>query len=107
MGYRGQEKTRLRPLKTQLFSPAACAYGQYRGAPRPFCLHETRSEENLYQWIRAQARSHFKSKGIHWHDGVNGGPRSHLCCSQSFCVNTLFPYNLNHLDLAAVLRGIG
>lgn len=61
--------------------------------PRDFCLADDHSYENLYQGIRDSAITYFLIRGIPWHDGLKGRrlPSNHLCCSQSCCVNFLFP----------------
>ena len=92
MGFRDSEKRRLEPLKKDLFTDAACEPGLYRGRRRPFCLHEHHSHENLHESIREDALRYFADRGIRWHDGIDGAPSNHLCCSQSCCVNFWFPF---------------
>ncbi len=70
----------------------ACADGIYRGKPRPFCLPEDCSEENLYAEIRQKALDYFAACGIKWHDGHQGKSSNHLCDSQVCCVNFLLPF---------------
>lgn len=93
MAFRDREKTRYLQLKNELFSPAAQFHGVYRGSARDFCLGEGRSDENLYAGIRAAAIGYFAERKTPWHDGAGGRtrPSSHLWCSQSCCVNFLFP----------------
>jgi hypothetical protein len=53
---------------------------------------------------------YFRRRGIHWHDGTGQDeslPSSHICCSQSACVNVLFPFIRNPDALCNVLQGIG
>ncbi|MYD98233.1 MAG: hypothetical protein F4X98_12740 [Gammaproteobacteria bacterium] len=107
MGFRDSEKRRLEPLKEDLFTHAACEPGLYRGRRRPFCLHEHHSLENLHESIREDALRYFAGRGIRWHDGIDGAPSNHLCCSQSCCVNFWFPFVRAPQELAAVLRKIG
>ena len=96
MTFRDREKERYRELKPKLklFSHEAQAEGNYRGRPRFFCLDDGCSSENLYKAIRKPAISYFESRHIPWHDGLKGRhlPSNHLCCSQSCCINFLFPF---------------
>ena len=107
MGFRDREKRRLEPLKEGLFTDAACQSGLYRRQRRPFCLHEHHAQENLHELIREDALRYFEKCGIGWHDGIDGAPSNHLCCSQSCCVNVWFPFVRAPHKLAAVLREIG
>lgn len=98
MTFRDDEKARYRTLKHELFSPEACQPGNYRKIPRDFCLADGHSNENLYQGFRDDAIDYFRDRRITWHDGHedeygNGRrwPSNHLCCSQSACVNALWP----------------
>ena len=50
---------------------------------------------------------YFAQREIRWHDGIDGAPSNHLCCSQSCCVNFLLPFVRAPKELAAVLRKIG
>lgn len=94
MTFRDREKERYKKLKPILFSPAAQANGSYRGKPRPFCLADDCSAENLYVRIREDAIQYFLDRSILWHDGLKRRhlPSNHLCCSQSCCINFLFPF---------------
>lgn len=91
--FREREKARYRQIKDKLFSQAAQEKGLYNKIPRDFCLADDCSYENLYQAIRDSAITYFLIRGILWHDGFRGRnlPSNHLCCSQSCCVNFLFP----------------
>jgi len=93
LNFREQEKYRYEGNKDKLFSEEARKNGTYKNIPRPFCLADDYSFENLYQNIRDSAISYFLKRGIPWHDGLKGRhlPSNHLCCSQSCCVNFLFP----------------
>lgn len=93
MTFRDREKRRYRELKPVLFGPEAQSDGTYRGKPRYFCLADNRSSENLYKDIRDSAITYFQARKIKWHDGLDEGrkPSNHLCCSQSCCVNFLYP----------------
>jgi len=98
MTFRDAEEERYHNLKASLFSPAACEPGPYRGKLRDFCLADGHSVENLHASLREEAITYFRQRGITWHDGRpddygngRGLPSNHLCCSQSACVNTLWP----------------
>ena len=91
--FRDREKKRYRELKPKLFSDEAQRNGTYRGLTRDFCLADGRSAENLHESIRKDAIQYFRDRKIPWHDGLDNRrlPSNHLCCSQSCCVNFLFP----------------
>jgi len=91
--FRDREKERYKGLKPKLFSPEAQRAGNYRGRSRFFCLDDEHSSENLYVGIRKPAIQYFKERNITWHDGLEKRrvPSNHLCCSQSCCVNFLYP----------------
>jgi hypothetical protein len=46
----------------------------------------------LYPHIRNSAIDHFTKNKIKWHDAIDKKPSNHLCDSQVFCVNFLFPF---------------
>ncbi len=100
MSFRDQEKARYQPIKAQVFTAVACQPGIYQGKPRDFCLADTNAEENLFTGFRDDAMRYFSDRGIHWHDGDGGKPSNHLCCSQTCCVNFLWPM-VKHPDLLA------
>ncbi len=93
MTFRDSEKEKYRKLKPKLFTPAAQPDGTYKGKRYHFCLADNFSCENLYAGIRKPAIDYFACRKIPWHDGPEGRtlPSNHLCCSQSCCVNFLFP----------------
>lgn len=98
MSFRNLEKERYETLKPILFSPEAQPSGTYKKNTYPFCLADGYSPENLHSSFRNEAIGYFKSRNIPWHEGFddtdgskNSLPSSHLCCSQTMCVNTLFP----------------
>lgn len=105
MTFRDREKERYKELKTKLFSHEAQGDGNYRGRPRCFCLADDHSEENLYIGIRKSAIEYFRARNITWHAGLKGRrlPSNHLCCSQSCCVNFLYPMTSRPTVVAAVL----
>ena len=107
MTFRNREKKRLVPLKSDLFSAEACQLGSYKRKRYDFCLRNDCAHENLHASIRDEALEYFKNRAIRWHDGRNDGPSNHLCCSQSFCVNTWFPFRDAPGPLMEVLRGLG
>ena len=107
MGFRDREKSRLAPLKADLFSKKACEWGSYGGRKYEFCLSDDRVEENLHRSIRDEALRYFKERGIKWHRGIGVSPSNHLCCSQSCCVNFWMPFMHAPKQLARVLRGLG
>jgi len=110
MTYRDVEKKRYKKLKLNLtlFSPAAQADGNYRGIPRSFCLADGHSAENLYEGIREDAIRYFQDRRITWHDGLDNRrlPSNHLCCSQSCCINFLYPITTNEQLVSAVFGKI-
>ena len=91
--FRDSEKERYGKVKKGLFSKEAQQEGRYNKIEREFCLADKYSDENLYKAIREAAIAYFLIRDIPWHDGLKGGhlPSNHLCCSQSCCVNFLFP----------------
>jgi hypothetical protein len=106
MGFREREKKRLSPLKPSLFSLSACIKGTYKSNPsyRDFCLNNEMSQENLHELIRIDALKYFKEREIEWHDGIKNNPSNHLLCSQSFCVNSLFPFYYVKESLKNILK---
>lgn len=107
MGFREREKMRLVPLKKELFSAEACEAGTYRRKRYDFCLRNDCASENLHCHIREDALRYFQTRNIPWHDGIDGGPSNHLCCSQSACVNFWFPFRHAPEALAAALGELG
>ena len=94
MSFRDSEKQRYKELKPILFSPDAQSPGTYKNKTYPFCLSDDYSHENLHESFRDEAIEYFEARNIPWHDAPKGQesmPSSHLCCSQTMCVNTLFP----------------
>ena len=108
MTFRDTEKKRYEKLKLVLFSPEAQAHGNYRGIARSFCLADGHSAENLYERIREDAIQYFQDRRITWHDGLDNRrlPSNHLCCSQSCCINFLYPMTTNEKLVSAVLGRI-
>ena len=104
--FRDKEKKRYEELKPKLFSAEAQRNGTYRGLSRDFCLDDRYSAENLYFGIRDKAIDYFLDRKIKWHDSKEQGrkPSNHLCCSQSCCVNFLFPL-IQRPDLIKAIFG--
>jgi len=96
--FRDREKARQTALKEkrELFSSEAEHDGSYDDKRYSFCLGGSVPGENLFSGIREPAIEYFKQRNIGWHGGEKRGvprdlPSRHLCCSQSMCVNSLFP----------------
>ena len=108
MTFRDREKKRYESTRHHFFGPEASAYGTYRGLARSFCLPNDSSHENLYKAIREEAITYFNRRAIPWHDGLDGRrlPSNHLCCSQSCCINFLFPLSSRPGLLRRVLMHI-
>lgn len=108
MTFRALEKRRYEKLKPILFSSDAQLHGSYRGIPRSFCLADGHSVENLHARIGEDAIHYFRDRRIAWHDGLDGGrlPSNHLCCSQSCCINFLFPMTTDDELLSAIMGKI-
>jgi hypothetical protein len=111
-GFRDREKNRQVALKPSLFSAAAQADGRYGQHAYPFCLGGTLPGENLYDGIRDAAIRYFRERKIGWHRGERESvpsdlPNRHLCCSQSMCVNTLFPLMEDPRTLSVLLVNLG
>ena len=106
--FRDSEKERYKKLKPILFGSAAQADGTYRGKPRSFCLADGYSAENLHEGIRKDAIYYFRDRKITWHDGLDDRrlPSNHLCCSQSCCINFLYPMTINKELVSAVFGQI-
>ena len=107
MSFRDYEKKRLVKLKSQLFSIEAQPKGLYRKNRYDFCLQEKYADENIYKSFSIAAKKYFSDRKINWHDGNNGLPSNHLCCSQSACINFLFPYRFEPELLKNVLIEVG
>lgn len=108
--FREKEKIRYRSIKplTLLFSNSAQPNGNYRGRLRDFCLADGCSEENIFEDVRDSALGYFRSRKINWHDGLEKGskPSNHLCCSQSCCINFMFPMTYNSGLLSRIMSQI-
>jgi len=88
------------------FSEASRKDGIYRGKFRSYCLPASKSEENLFPSIRESAIDHFSNNNIKWHQGIHRKPTNHLCSSQVFCVNFLFPFAEKPIILSHLFRQI-
>lgn len=100
------EKQRLIEFKatSPSLSNRARADGVYKSIPRPFCLPLDCAEENLFPGIRQTITFYFTRNGIKWHDGQDRRPSNHLCDSQVFCANFLFPFADKPAELVSLLR---
>ena len=109
-----QKKRHVRIAHSVFQSPADTMGGLYKGKARDFCLPDENSSDNLHESIRDAALEYFAKRSIPWHDGFplplngvthkNGRPSNHTCCSQSQCVNTLFPFRSRPDALASFLK---
>ena len=106
MTFRDREKRRMVSIKEHLFSKKGRRSGMFYGKRRDYCLNEECRTENLEAGIRAEALQYFEDRSIGWHGGKGQEPSNHLCCSQSCCVNFLFPFVRSPASLRAVLRGL-
>ena len=79
--------------------------GLYRNRMYPFCLPLEYAAHNLFHEIRDDALKTFKRHDIVWHSSALPGlPTNHLCSSQVFAVNLLFPFIDKPEALADALR---
>jgi hypothetical protein len=79
--------------------------GLYRNRMYPFCLPLEHAAHNLFHEIRDDALKTFKRHDIVWHSSALPGlPTNHLCSSQVFAVNLLFPFIDRPDALADALR---
>ncbi len=112
--FRNREKQRQVSLKsnTALFSEDAQTDGKFGQKYYPFCLGGSVAGENLYFETREPAIKYFMKRKISWHggdrrDAPHDLPSRHLCCSQSMCVNVLFPLNQDPVVLASLMKKLG
>ena len=79
--------------------------GLYRNKMYPFALPLEYAQYNLFQGIRDDAIDTFRRHQIVWHSSALPGiPSNHLCSSQVFAVNLLFPFIDKPDALADALR---
>ena len=103
--YRDREKKKHSLRGKSVFGPKAGRMeGIYNKIPRRFCLPDRLSTYNLHESIRQDAIDYFILRHIPWHDGhpnvdpetgsrtKSGNPSNHVCCSQSQCINALYPF---------------
>jgi len=118
--YRNSEKKKHIQRSKSVFGPeAGILGGRYNKIKRPFCLPDDLSSHNLHKSIRKDAIRYFMKRIIPWHDGKpytnfrfgeltkSGNPSNHVCCSQSQCVNALFPFSRDPDALRKLLKKIG
>jgi hypothetical protein len=92
-------------LQTHALPRLAKAPGLYYSRLYPFCLPLEFAGHNLFAEIRDEALDTFASRSIFWHSSALPGlPSNHLCSSQVFAVNLLFPFIHRPEALAALLR---
>jgi len=105
MNYLTAEKKRQTAWKltTKMLPRQAKVPGLYYSRMLPYCLPLDYAPYNLFHEIREDAMSTFKRLGIIWHSSALPGlPSNHLCSSQVFCVNVLFPF-IDRPDALSVL----
>jgi len=92
-------------LTTKFLPKATKKSGLFRNRMYPFCLPLKYAQYNLFQGIRQDAMDTFKKHNIIWHSSaLPGYPSNHLCSSQVFAVNLLFPFIDSPEVLANALR---
>jgi hypothetical protein len=92
-------------LTSKALPRAAKKPGLYRNRMYPFCLPLEYAGYNLFHEIREDALATFKRHDIVWHSSALPGlPTNHLCSSQVFAVNLLFPFIDKPEALADALR---
>ena len=118
--YRDNEKNRHIRRSQKVFGKTAGKMeGTYNDIKYPFCLPDNLSAHNLHESIRKDAIDYFRLRSIPWHDGKpykdpesdafnkSGNPSNHSCCSQSQCVNVLYPFRRDPEALRKLLVHIG
>jgi hypothetical protein len=92
-------------LQTHTLPRLAKAPGLYRSKLYPFCLPLEFAAYNLFSEIRDEALDTFDRLGIVWHSSaLQGLCSNHLCSSQVFAVNFLFPFVHRPDALAELLK---
>ena len=92
-------------LTTKTIPRSAKKPGLYRNRMYPFCLPLEYAAYNLFGEIREDAIETFNQNDIVWHSSaLQGLPSNHLCSSQVFAVNLLFPFMDKPETLADSLR---
>ena len=92
-------------LTSKTIPKGARKSGLYRNKMYPFCLPLEHAAYNLFHGIRDDAINTWKRHGIIWHgSALPGLPSNHLCSSQVFAVNLLFPFIDKPEALADALR---
>jgi len=90
-------------LNTKALPRAAKAPGLYGARLYSFCLPLQYAAHNLFHEIRDEALESFSRLGIVWHgSALQGLCSNHLCSSQIFCVNALYPF-INRPEALAAL----
>jgi len=108
MTFRDREKQRYQSVPRDIFDNDPMG-GLFAGKSRDFCL--LNPDRNLEKTIRQDALVYFQDRNITWHSGTKVNhinyPSSHLCCSQSACVNFLFPLVRSKTGVEKLLKGFG
>ena len=92
-------------LTTKALPRGAKKPGLYRNRMYPFCLPLEYAAHNLFHEIRDDAIETFRCHDIVWHtSALPGLPSNHLCSSQVFAVNLLYPFIDKPEALADALR---
>lgn len=108
MTFRDREKQRYQSVLKKIFDNDPMG-GFFAGKSRDFCL--LNPDRNLEKSIRQDALLYFQDRKITWHSGTKANhinfPSSHLCCSQSACVNFLFPLIRSKEGVEKLLKGFG
>ena len=92
-------------LTTKTLPRGARKPGLYRNRMYPFCLPLEYASYNLFHEIRDDALKTWNRHGIIWHSSALPGlPSNHLCSSQVFAVNLLYPFIDKPEALADALR---
>ncbi len=108
MTFRDREKKRYQSVSREIFDKDPMG-GLFAGKIRDFCL--LNPDRNLEKSIRQNALQYFQDRNITWHSGKRNKdintPSSHLCCSQSACVNFLFPLIHSKFGVEEIIKGFG
>lgn len=94
-------------LTSNYFTKEARKKGLYRGKLYPFCLPIYQATQNLFPPIQQEVIKHFSKHNIFWHNSaLPDMPSNHLCSSQVYCVNFLYPFAKNPKALKELLLPI-
>lgn len=109
MSYRDIQKQKQISVKPAIWKIPSNQKGDYGKKKYEFCLPANRADENIFDGFRSEALQYFKDRKINWHDGNSSLnlPSTHLCCSQSFCVNFWFEFMYRPIELKQLLIQLG